>query len=155
MGNYYERYYPQAFVESWHFPWLLKIDSHRLVDYSHPPLVVVIQSHARYRALCFKEGWSLDYTKFYPEYFLKTALVDSESWLYSYRGDQQHSSLFTDVFLLSWMLCKPDYIPGTYTIRDLDYKTHLVFDLPRYAVSPASAIHDVSGDVLSLYPNFF
>lgn len=51
------------------------------------------------------------------------------------------------------MLCKPDYEPGTYTIRDLDYKTHLTFDLPRYSVSPASAINDASGDILALYSN--
>jgi len=100
MNNYYERYYPQAFVESWHFPWLLGIDSHRLVDYSHPPIAKVIESHALYRAICFKEGWSLDYTKFYPEYSLKMSLVDSESWLCPY-GQKPHPSLFNDVFLFA------------------------------------------------------
>jgi hypothetical protein len=39
----------------------------------------IIEGHALYRAICLKEGWSLDYTKFYPDFYLKTALVDSDS----------------------------------------------------------------------------
>lgn len=150
VNNYYERYYPQAYAESWGVPWLLGIDSHRLVDYTHPPVAKVVESHALYRAICFKNGWDLDYTQFYPEYFVQTSLADVESWFYTY-GSGSNPSLFSDIFMFSWMLCKPDYEPSTYTCRDFDFKIHQHFDLPRYSVSPASAVHDSSGDIVELY----
>jgi hypothetical protein len=49
------------------------------------------------------------------------------------------------------MLCKPDYEPSLFTIRDYDFRQHFVTDIPVYATSPASTIHDAAGDILSLY----
>lgn len=150
VNNYYERYYPQAYAESWGVPWLFGIDTHRLTEYTHPPIAKVVESHALYRALCIKNGWSFDYLDFYPEYFIQTSLEDSESWFYPY-GTGSNPSLFNDMFMFAWMLCQPDYEPGPFTARDLDFKLHLHFDLPRYSVSPASAVHDSTGDVLEMY----
>ena len=150
INNHFERYYGQSYAESYFLVWLFGIDYHRLRDFSYPSITKVIEGHSLYRAICFKEGLSLDYTQFYPDYFLKTALVDPDSWLYPY-GQFLHPSLFNDIFMSSWMLCKPDYEPGLYTARDIDYPVHFTSNLPRYSASPASAIHDAPGDLLVLY----
>lgn len=84
---------------------------------------------------------------------MKSSLVDTESWFHTY-SENQNPSLFNDVYMLSWMLCKPDYTPTPFTIRDLDLKYHRNLDLPRYSVSPASATHDITGDILALYSSF-